>query len=225
MPINLSNVSLRRAFLRVWNTVMLFSFGMGALAQGHPSLQFPEGEANKTKSDRGSTTVKDQLTQAVLLLPAGWNVSREDGELSTFRLDAITATSRTDMRLVAQLGSNPYPLSTFSGALFYLSLTPHSDASGCKAQAISKPAVPMGTEVIADRSFNHGATMHGTICTEARDSIFTAMHKGSCVRFDLVINSFCGGEVSGAQDMTEAQLADLQRRLHDILQTVRFETR
>jgi hypothetical protein len=73
--------------------------------------------------------------------------------------------------------------------------------------------------------FARGHDEQGSICTEARDTVYTAMHRGSCLRFDLTIHNFCGGEVSGAQDLTEKQLGAIQQRLEDILATVRLTGR
>src|SRR5277367_6057754 len=58
-------------------------------------------------------------------VPAGWALTRKDHEVSTFSLDARSATHSTQMRAVANITFNPFPLSTFSGAYFYASLTPH----------------------------------------------------------------------------------------------------
>jgi hypothetical protein len=155
-------------------------------------------------------------------LTAGWNVSRQDGELSTFRTDARTAPAATQFRLVATLGFNPYPFSTFASALVYLSTTPHSTSEACAAQATAAPAKPAPRTVVAEMPFDRGHDEHGKICTEARDDIFTALHAGTCVRFDLAINTFCGGEVSGARDMTDKELENIRLRMESILATVKF---
>ena len=167
-------------------------------------------------------TVEDAKTHVVFHLPAGWNVSRVDGELSTFRLDARTAPRRSELRVAASLNFNPFPQSTFSGALFYLSVLPHSSATVCAAETTAKPAKPLASAVVGDVKFSRGKDEHGHICTESRDVAYTAMRGGSCVRFDLAVNSFCGGEVSGAEDLTEAQLGSLFKRLEGILGTVEF---
>lgn len=166
--------------------------------------------------------VEDARAHVRFHLPAGWNVSRNDGEISTFHLDARTAPGKSQLRAVASLGFNPYPRSTFSGAIFYLSLVPHSSAAACAAETATRPDKPLPPELVGDVKFSRGEDEHGRICTESRDIVYTAMRGGSCVRFDLAVNSFCGGEVSGAQDLTEAQLGSLFKRLRDILQTVEF---
>lgn len=167
-------------------------------------------------------TVEDQRTHVVFRLPAGWNVSRTDGELSTFRLDARSAPRRSELRVAAGLNFNPFPQSTFSGALFYLSVVPHSSAAACSAETTVKPEKPLPPAVVGDVKFSRGKDEHGHICTESRDVAYTALRGGSCVRFDLAVNSFCGGEVSGAQDLTEEQLGSLFKRLEGILGTVEF---
>jgi len=167
-------------------------------------------------------TVEDQKTHVVFHLPAGWNVSRVDGELSTFRLDARSAPRRSDLRVAASLNFNPFPQSTFSGALFYLSVLPHSSAAACAAETTVKPEKPLPPAVVGDVKFARGKDEHGHICTESRDVAYTGMRGGSCVRFDLAVNSFCGGEVSGAEDLTDAQLGSVFKRLEGILGTVEF---
>jgi len=167
-------------------------------------------------------TVEDERTHVVFRLPAGWNVTRKDGELSTFRLDARSAPRRSELRVAASLNFNPFPQSTFSGALFYLSVLPHATAAACAAETSVKPEKPLPPAVVGDVKFARGKDEHGHICTESRDVAYTAMRGGSCVRFDVAVNSFCGGEVSGAEDLTEAQLGSLFKRLEGILGTVEF---
>lgn len=167
-------------------------------------------------------TVEDARARLRFRLPAGWNLVRKDGELSTFRLDARTAPRRAELRAVAAIAFNPYPRSTFSGALFYLSVTPHSSAAACAAQVSSRPAQATGSVPVGDLTFARGHDEHGKICTEARDDVYTTLRGGSCIRFDLAMNSFCGGEVSGAQDLTESQIASIEARLQAILSSVQF---
>src|SRR5579875_2609973 len=73
-------------------------------------------------------------------IPQGWELSRKDGQLSTFHLDARTASRKAQMRSVAAIQFNPYPLSTFSGALFYYSVEPHSTDVECARQATGPSA-------------------------------------------------------------------------------------
>ena len=167
-------------------------------------------------------TIEDERTHVVFRLPAGWNVSRTDGELSTFRLDARSAPRRSELRVAASLNFNPFPQSTFSGALFYLSVLPRATAGVCASETTMPPEKALPPAVIGDVKFARGKDEHGHICTESRDVAYTAMRGGSCVRFDLAVNSFCGGEVSGAEDLTEEQLGSLFKRLEGILGTVEF---
>ena len=61
--------------------------------------------------------------------------------------------------------------------------------------------------------------------TEARDEIYTTLRNNACYRFDLVINTFCGGEVSGVRDITPAELNAVLKRLQSILDTVGFDAK
>ena len=167
-------------------------------------------------------TVRDARTHVTFHLPAGWNVSRIDGEISTFRLDARTAPRRSELRAAASLGFNPFPLSTFSGAIFYLSMAPRSSAAACAAETRTKPDKPLPPAIVGDVKFSRGKDEHGHICTESRDVAYTAMRGGSCVRFDLAVNTFCGGDVTSAEDLTDAQLGSLFKRLEGILETLEF---
>lgn len=155
-------------------------------------------------------------------VPAGWNFSRRDGELSTFALDARSALERTRMHAVANLDFNPFPLSTFSGSLFYVSATASSTDAACANQAAAPASHPVTMPVLDGVTFKHGYNEHGSSCIESRDEIYTAMRGGSCLRFDLVINSFCGAG-SGARDMTAVELGAVRARLEGVLQSVRFD--
>ncbi|WP_213803481.1 hypothetical protein [Granulicella sp. dw_53] len=165
----------------------------------------------------------DPRSGVTIQVPAGWNLSLKDGETSTFRLDARSAPHSTQMRALVSIAFNPYPESTFSGAFFYLSLNPHLSAPDCARQATVRAPQTASTTQIASVPFSHGYDEHGGICTEARDEIYTALHRGTCYRFDLIVNSFCGGDVSGVRDMTPAQLEAVRHRLEAILATVQFD--
>ena len=156
-------------------------------------------------------------------IPAGWNFSTKDSDLSTFALDARTAPRKAQMRAVANIAFNPFPSSTFSGALFYFSVTPHTTEAECHAQASAQFPHTVTTLPIDDVLFTHGYDEHGTICIEARNDIFTAQRNNACYRFDLVINTFCGGEVSGARDINQYQIDSIRKRLESILSTVKFD--
>jgi hypothetical protein len=76
---------------------------------------------------------------------------------------------------------------------------------------------------IAGLTFAHGHDEQKDICVTQRDEVYTAMRRGACYRFDLAINNFCGGDVSGVQDITPAELDQVRARLQAILSTVRFD--
>jgi hypothetical protein len=109
--------------------------------------------------------------------------------------------------------------------LFYFSVTPRSTETACRNQASAQAPRTVEAAQIAGASFTHGYDEHGTICTEARDEIYTTFRNNSCYRFDLVINSFCGGDVSGVRDITAMELSSVRRRLESILGTVTFDTK
>jgi hypothetical protein len=156
-------------------------------------------------------------------IPAGWNFSRKDSDLSTFNLDARTAPRSAQMRAVANIAFNPFPASTFTGALFYFSVTPHITEAECSAQATVAPQHALATVPIDGVPFTHGSDEHGIICVEARSEVFTAQRNNACYRFDLVINTFCGGEVSGARDINQHQIDSIRNRLESIFSTVKFD--
>ncbi len=176
----------------------------------------------KEPTDPPARDVRDPLDRLTIHLPAGWNLSRKDGEISTFHLDARTAPRKSRLRLVANLAFNPYPASTFSGALFYVSSTSGLSSAACAAETSTKPFESLPPAPVDKQTFARGKDEHGQICTEARDVAYTAMRRNSCLRFDLAINSFCGGEVSGAEDLTADQLQAIYSRLMSILDSVHF---
>ena len=156
-------------------------------------------------------------------IPPAWNLTRKDGDVSTFNLDARNAAHNAQMRAVATISFNPHPYSTFAGALFYYSVAPNVTANQCAAQASARAPHTVGTATVAGVNFTHGYDEHGGICTESRDEIYTTQHNDVCYRFDAVINNFCGGDVSGVQDITERELDDVRKRMQSILNTIRFD--
>jgi hypothetical protein len=156
-------------------------------------------------------------------IPPAWNIDRRDGNVSTFNLDARNAAHTAQMRAVASIGFNPHPYSTFSGALFYFSVTPNVTANQCTAQAIAHAPHTVSSTQVAGVTFAHGYDEHGGICTESRDEIYTTERKDACYRFDAVINNFCGGDVSGVRDISDRELDDVRKRMQSILNTVRFD--
>jgi hypothetical protein len=158
-------------------------------------------------------------------VPAGWTLTRHDAEVSTFAFDVRTAPVSAQMRGLATIAFNPHPASTFSGALFYFSVTPRSTEAQCRDQASAQAPRTVTSAQIAGTSFTHGYDEHGTICTEARDEIYTALRNNACYRFDLVVNTFCGGEVSGIRDISPAELNAVFKRLQSILDTVSLDAK
>lgn len=154
-------------------------------------------------------------------VPAGWSLTRKDGLVSTFHNDARSAPREAQVRGVASLDFNPYPYSTLSGAVFYYSVTPHSNDQDCAREAATSN-LPTDVQDIGGMRFTHGHDEHGDICVEARDEVYTAYRKGSCYRFDMEINTFCAIS-SGAEEITERQLENLNQRMADILSTVTLE--
>jgi hypothetical protein len=172
-----------------------------------------------------SRVFRDSRYGVSFTVPAAWNLNRKDGEVSTFPLDARNAAHDAQLRAVATISFNPHPASTFSGALFYFSVAPHTSANQCAAQASARAPRTVSTEQIGEAAFTHGYDEHGGICTESRDEIYTTLHKDVCYRFDAVINTFCGGDVSGVRDITEGELDSVRRRMQVILDSVRFEAK
>ena len=164
-------------------------------------------------------------------VPPGWSLNRHDGQVSTFRLDARSAVRRSQMRAVATLDFNPYPLSTLSGASFYYSVERGTTDWECEQQAVnvSSSAAPISRGVgdrdiqnIGGMNFAHGHDEHGSFCVEARDEVYTAYRRGACYRFDLTVNTFCS-ETSGAEELTIGQLRDIEGRMTGILSTVALD--
>lgn len=154
-------------------------------------------------------------------VPPGWEITRRDHEVSTFRIDARTAPPRLQMRSVASLDFNPYPQSTLAGALVYYSVEKHAKAAECVRQAAGK-GEPQDIQEIGGMNFVHGHDEHGEMCVEARDEVYTAYRKGSCYRFDLEMNTFCAVS-SGATEITESQMQDIEARMAGILSTVTLD--
>ncbi len=182
---------------------------------GQPSPSEPTSPAART--------VHDTRARLTFHLPAGWNFSRQDGELSTFALDARSASPSARLQEVANLNFNPFPLSTFSGAIFYVSETPRSTAAACARETATAPPRRQEATTVDGVPFQHG---HGELiqeCVVARDEVYTTLRRGSCLRFDLVINTFCGAS-SGARDMTRSELDAVNQRLTGILDSVHFDT-
>jgi hypothetical protein len=161
--------------------------------------------------------------------PANWTFSHTDGEISTFHYDARTAPRRAILRALVAIPENPFPASTFSGAYVYYSVTPHISAASCADQAVAPrgkdrkpPAKPTLTQ-INDIPFTHGHDEVKDICITQRDEVYTTRHLGSCYRFDLSINNFCGGDVSSVKYISPSELDQVRARLESILNTIHFD--
>jgi hypothetical protein len=214
--------------------VAVLATGALALAQKAPMALAGESASGSASGTVSTSTVKaapktfhDRVYKVAFDYPADWVFAKRDGEISTFRLDARTAPRTTTMRAVTAMPENPYPTSTFSGAYFYLSVTPRSTDALCAGQASVGNALPAKgkrpASEFAGMSFAHGHDEQKNICTIERDEIYTFYRRGMCYRFDMAINNFCGVEVTGAQDLTDKQLEALRGRMEAILSTVRFD--
>lgn len=186
--------------------------------------------AQSGASPHSTQTFHDPTWHLSFDYPSNWNFSRNDHELSTFQLDARSAPRKAVLRAVTSMPENPFPASTFSGAYFYFSVTPHTSATACAQQATDTTIVrnipqtkPGAPAELADIPFTHGHDEVKDICLTQHDEIYTTRHAGSCYRFDLAINNFCGGAVSGVKDITPQELDQVRSRLESILSTVRFD--
>lgn len=190
-----------------------------------PLLGVPSNAPVPDPTTPAASTFHDPRYGVSFKVPVGWTLTRHDAEVSTFAFDVRTAPLSGIMRGVATIAFNPHPTSTFSGALFYFSVTPHTTEALCHTQASAQAPRTVTTAQVAGTSFTHGYDEHGTICTEARDEIFTTYRNNSCYRFDLVINTFCGGDVSGVRDITPTELNAVLHRLESILGSVTFDAK
>ena len=194
--------------------------------QPEPVPPFLQGKAKPPAPEPNTPPARpfhDARYGVSFTIPPAWNLDRRDGNVSTFHLDARTAAHTAQMRAVATISFNPHPYSTSAGALFYFSVTPNVTANQCASQASAHAPHTVTTMQIAGVPFTHGYDEHGGICTESRDEIYTTPHNNACYRFDAVINNFCGGDVSGVQDISERELDDVRKRMQNILNTVRFD--
>jgi hypothetical protein len=153
-------------------------------------------------------------------VPPGWSFTQKDRIVSTFRLDARSAAVRTRMRGVATMDFNPLPQSTLSGASLYYSVEPQSTETECAARAAPGKERPDVVN-IGGLDFTHGHDEHGGICVEQRDEVYTGYRKHMCYRFDLTVNTFCAIS-SGAEELTDEQLRDVEARMTAMLSTVVF---
>jgi len=216
-------------------TLLLVPFLLGThlsaqtLALTAPPSAAPAPTPPTISSPNPTHTFHDPAYLLSFDYPANWTFAHADHEISTFHLDARSAVRRTLMRAVVAMPENPFPASTFSGAYVYFSVTPRTSAASCAKQAAIQPEAKPAPSTkpvpihIADIPFTHGHDEQREICIVQRDEIYTTRHRGSCYRFDLAINNFCGGEVSGVKDITPGELDQVRARLTSIVNTLRFD--
>lgn len=177
----------------------------------------------QTPADPATHTFHDPTYHLSFDYPANWNFSHTDREISTFHLDARSASKNAIVRAVVAMPENPFPASTFSGAYVYFSVAPHTSATACAQQAAATPSgKPTRPATIADISFAHGHDQQKDVCITQRDEIYTTRRRGACYRFDLAINNFCS-ESSGVKDISPSELDQVNARLEAILNTIRFD--
>jgi hypothetical protein len=220
--------------MKHWQLVLLFAIffpcatlsAQSASSTAKAPIAAPAPIASAATAEIAQRSFHDPAYKISFDYPANWNFTRRDHEISTFRLDARTAVRTTLMRAVVSMPENPFPDSTFSGAYLYFSVTPHLNDAACARQAA--PAVEGrrgAVSEIAGISFAHGHDEQRAICIVQRDEVYTTLRHGSCYRFDLAINNFCGGEVSGVRDITPKELDAVRSRLEAILATIRFDAK
>ena len=205
---------------RFWMMLLTMGvLGQMLVAQSAHSAAKPAATASG-----GQHSFHDPTYKLSFSYPANWNFARHDHQISTFHLDSRSAVRTTLLRAVVSMPENPFPASTFSGAYFYFSVTPQSNDAACARQAApAEQGKREGESEIAGTSFAHGHDEQTSICTVQRDEVYTTLRHGACYRFDLAINNFCGGEVSGVKDITQQELDQVRGRLEAILGTVRFD--
>ena len=192
------------------------------------SAQRPVPVPSAPSADAHEQAFRDAKFGVRFRIPPGWSLNRKDGQVSTFRLDARTARPKSEMRSVASLEFNPFPMTNLSGAMLYFSVERHAHEGECVQQTATPDQPPQASNPSKDvvdiggMNFVHGHDEHGGICIEARDEIYTAYRKGTCYRFDLEMNTFCS-ESSGAQEMTDSQIQDIESRMAGILFTVKLD--
>jgi len=167
-------------------------------------------------------TFRDAKYKLSYQVPAGWDTERKDGILSTITKDVRNTRIGMQVRGVSAINYNPYPPTTFSGALFYYSVLPKATAQSCAVLATAGHLKAKPDVKINGMTFKHGQDQHGAICTESRDEVFTMLSRTACLRFDLVVNTFCH-ETSGALEMNSQQLGDVNTRLANILGSIHID--
>src|SRR5579875_1170041 len=116
------------AFRGGWFCSILCFAGVGLL---HAQVSVPEAPPSTAKPH----AFRDGHFGVRFKVPEGWTLARKDGEVSTFHLDARSASPKAQMRGVVAIQFNPFPYSTFSGAMLYYSVAPHTSDAECERQA------------------------------------------------------------------------------------------
>lgn len=195
-----------------------------AAGRGHAGVKGLTEPEEPAHPEPAATDFVDRKYGVAFHVPAGWNFERRDGVLSNFGSDVRTTRRNLQVRGVAAINYNPYPPTTFSGATFYYSVAPRSTAAACTAQATTGHLKASPDVRIAGVVFHHGQDQHGAVCTESRDDVFSTLSGNACLRFDLVVNTFCA-QSSGAMEISDRQLGDVNTRLAQILGSIHIGVR
>jgi hypothetical protein len=200
--------------------VALMCVGMFAgVALGNGQAQVAVHEAPDVTDH--SFRFQDQQFRVKFEVPPGWEFTTKDGEVSSFHADLAEVPAKFELRGVASMTFNPFPMSTLGGAMFYFSVGPKVGEDSCLRGALpeQKKIRKEDRQDIGGMKFVHGHDEGGEICTEERDEVYAAYRKGSCYRFDLKINTFCAVS-SGATEISGRELQDIETRMVGILSTV-----
>jgi hypothetical protein len=210
-------------------SVWIALFSAAAAVSICAAQQAPPGERRVPSAPAATAKEKvfhDPRYAVSFRVPPGWDLTRTDGEVSTFHTDARSAPPGTMLRGVATIAFNPYPTATFAGAMFYFSVEPRATQAECSRQTTVTLAngkqEGRPVEQIAGVPFAHGHDEYGDICVESRDDVYTTYRKGACYRFDLTLNTFCSVS-SGVRDMSPREMLNVQSKLTGILSSVRLE--
>jgi hypothetical protein len=203
--------------MKLMTSFVLVCVGM---TLSHAQAQVAVHEA-PDKTDH-SFHFNDERFRVAFEVPAGWEFTTKDGEVSSFHADLSEVPSKFVLRAVASMNFNPFPQSTLGGAMFYFSVGQKTGEDACLKAAFAEPQKKIrkaATQDIGGMKFVHAHDEGGQICTEVRDEVYAAYRKGACYRFDLKINTFCAVS-SGAMEINEPELEDIEKRMVGILSTV-----
>lgn len=71
--------------------------------------------------------------------------------------------------------------------------------------------------------YAHNSAETGGMCHQMKEDVYTTYQNNGCYIFDLSVQTICSGAVDGMRDATKKELADVDTRLIDILETVRID--